>query len=160
MNLSNETVENLKSFGRGEKTWAEVEGMTAAEAQKIAQTACELSGMGRYDEARVLFEGLVAGNPQDAAAHAALGGIYQRIGQLEEAYSSFTAALALDPKNPVALSGRGELRLRRGDREGVVDLADAVKADPAGETQAARKAAGLLRAIALTMAEARTASKQ
>lgn len=143
--------ERLKAYVRGEATWAEVEGMTKGEARAIAQVGCELAAAGRLEEARVLFEGLVEGNPKDAASRAALGTVYQKLGRLDEALAEYTAALAEQPRNPVALANRGELRLRAGDRQGYAGLAQAMEADPHGETAAGRRARSLVESITRLM---------
>ena len=147
------TVEKLKAFARGEATWAEVEGMTFEEAKAIAQVGCELAAAGRYEEARVLFEGLVAGNPKDSASRAALGTVYQKLGRLQDAITEYSAALERDPRNPVALVNRGELYLRQGLRQGFTDVANAVEADPHGATVAGRRAKALVKAITLVAVE-------
>jgi len=147
------TVGKLKAFARGEATWAEVEGMTFEEAKAIAQVGCDLAGAGRYEEARILFEGLVEGNPRDSASRAALGTVYQKLGRLPEAVTEYSAALERDPANPVALVNRGELYLQQGNRQGFTDIANAVEADPEGQTSAGRRAKALVRAIALAAVE-------
>lgn len=147
------TVQKLEAFVRGEATWAEVEGMTFEEAKAIARVGCDLAGAGRHEEARILFEGLVAGNPQDAASRAALGTVYQKLGRLQEALTEYGAALERDPGNPVALVNRGELYLRQGNRQGFTDIANAVEADPEGATLAGRRARALVKAIALAAVE-------
>lgn len=146
-------VRNLRKFARGEMTWAEVEGMTFEEARSIANVGCELAAAGRLEESRVIFEGLVAGNPKDSGAQAALGTVYQKLGRTQDAMTAYDDAVQADPKNPVALSNRGELRLRGGDKGGMADLMLAVDADPHGETSAGRRAAGLVRAITLQAVE-------
>lgn len=153
MQIQTETVGKLKAFARGEATWAEVEGMTFEEAKAIAQVGCELAAAGRFEEARILFEGLVAGNPKDTASRAALGTVYQKLGRLQEAITEYSAALARDPSNPVALVNRGELYLRQGQRQGFTDVANAVEADPHGETSAGRRARALVKAITLVAVE-------
>lgn len=144
----------LKGFARGEMTWAEVEGMTFEEAKAIAQVGCDLAAAGRLDEARIIFEGLVAGNPRDSASHAALGTVYQKLGRIEDAVAEYSAAIKNDVKNPIALANRGELRLKAGDRNGFTDLAQAVEADPHGETSAGRRAKGLVKAITMMAVQA------
>ncbi len=153
MDAENAVVDSLKKWVRGEMTWAEVEGMTFEEAKAIAQVGCDLAAQGRLEESRVIFEGLVAGNPHDTGSQAALGTVYQKLGREEDARAAYDAALVADPKNPVALSNRGELRLRGGDKAGFADLMLAVDADPHGETSAGRRAAGLVRAITLQAVE-------
>jgi len=143
----------LRAYARGEMTWAEVEGMTFEEAKAIAQVGCDLAAAGRLEEARIIFEGLVEGNPKDSASRAALGTVYQKLGRLEEAVTEYSEALRHDPKNPVALGNRGELRLKQGNREGFRDLAEAVQADPNGETAAGRRAKSLIKAVTLIAVE-------
>jgi Flp pilus assembly protein TadD len=155
MNLDSNALDRLASFVDGEVTFAELEGITFERAQQIAQVGCDFAAAGQHDEARQIFEGLVAINPKDAAAHAALGTVYQKLSRNEDALLSYSEALLLDAKNPVALANRGELRLKLGDAEGMKDLVSAVAADPAGELPASRRAQALLKAVALAAAERR-----
>jgi len=153
MQMQSGAVTRLTAFARGEATWAEVEGMTFEEAKAIAQVGCDLAAAGRLEEARILFEGLVEGNPKDSAARAALGTVYQKLGRLEAAVAEYSAALEREPTNPVALANRGELYLRKGERQGFTDLAHAVEADPHGETTGGRRARALVKAITLVAVE-------
>ena len=91
------TAEKLKAFVRGDLTWAEVEGMTFEEAKAIAQVGCDLAAAGRYEEARILFEGLVEGNPKDSASRAALGTVYQKLGRLEDAQGANALLIGIAP---------------------------------------------------------------
>ncbi len=141
------TPEKMKAGS--ETTWAEVEGMTFEDAKAIAQIGCDFAAAGRLDEARKVFEGLVAMNPKDSAAHAAMGTVYQKLGRIEDAMTEYTEAIKGDAKNPIALAHRGELRLKAGDRNGFIDLTQAVEADPHGETAAGRRARGLVKAITM-----------
>ena len=127
--------------------------MTFEQAKSIAQVGCELAAAGRYEEARILFEGLVEGNPKDTASRAALGTVYQKLGRVQQALAEYTAALEGDPRNPVALASRGELYLRQGNPQGFTDIANAVEADPRGETVAGRRAQALVKAISLVAVE-------
>lgn len=149
-----EMKSKLKAFARGEMTWAEVEGMTFEEAKAIAQVGCDLAAAGRLDEARIIFEGLVVGNPKDSASCAALGTVYQKLGRIDDAVAQYSAAIANDARNPIALANRGELRLKAGDRSGFTDLAHAVEADPHGETAAGRRARSLVKAITMMAVQA------
>ena len=149
MSLHADDVKTVLDLALGRITLAELEGMTAEQAQEIAQTACELAEAGRLNEARTLFEGLTAVNPLDAAAHAALGTVQLKLGLAGDALASFDRALALVPEHPVALMGRGELRLQRGDRGGLEDVARAFQSDPEGRTSAGRRAQGLMKVLVL-----------
>jgi Flp pilus assembly protein TadD len=153
--INEETARKLRAFARGEMTWAEVEGMTWERARAAIAAGCELAAAERLDEACVVFEALVAMDPKDAVSQAALGTVYQKLGRPLDAEAAYSAALRIDAKNAVALSNRGELRLKRGDKEGAVDLARAIEADPEGETVAARRARALLRALAIQLVNSR-----
>ena len=161
MRSDEELKKALLAVVAGDATWAEVEGMTFEEAKAIAQVGCDLAAAGRIDEARIVFEGLVTMNPRDSAAHAALGTVYQKLGRIEEAITEYSTAISGDAKNPIALANRGELRLKGGDRNGFTDLAQAVDADPHGETAAGRRAKSLVKAITMMAVQAvRTAKPQ
>jgi len=79
--------------------------------------------------------------------------VYQKLGRLQDAISEYSAALERDPHNPVALVNRGELYLRQGERQGFTDVANAVEADPNGNTVAGRRARALVKAITLVAVE-------
>lgn len=142
-------IERMKRFVQGQMTWAEVEGFTAEQAREIAIMACDLAQAGRLDDARQLLEGLVAMNPKDAGAQAALGTVYEKLQRPQEARRAYEMALAFDRTHPVALAGLGELRLRQGDAGGYADLLAAVASDPEGKTAAGRRAQAIAKALAL-----------
>ncbi|MGC4122489.1 MAG: tetratricopeptide repeat protein [Myxococcales bacterium] len=142
------TRDRMRRFLENELTWAEVEGMTAEQAAKISSIGCQLAAAGRLNDARIIFEGLVAGNPKDHSAQAALGTVYAKLQRKPEAIECFDKALALFDRNVVALSNRGELRLRSGDAGGLEDLAKAVEVDTRGMSAAGRRARTLLTALA------------
>ena len=142
-----DTRSRMKQFARGEMTWAEVEGMTYEQANAIATVGCELAAKGRLQEARIIFEGLVAGNPKDSSATSCLGGVYQKLGRKQDALDCYTRAIELLPENVVALAARGELRLRGNDRKGIEDLAMAAKLDEKGVTAGGRRARALIVAM-------------
>jgi Flp pilus assembly protein TadD len=139
--------EKLLAFARGEATWAEVEGITTADAARMGRAGVELAQAGRLREAALVFETMVELNPKDAGGHAALGTVYQKLGRTDEALKAYGEALARDAAQPVALGNRGELLLRLGRREGFGDVAAAVAADPEGKTAAGRRAARLAKAF-------------
>ncbi|MFN0062017.1 MAG: tetratricopeptide repeat protein [Myxococcaceae bacterium] len=138
---------SLKRFLQGEWTWAQVEGMTEAQAREIAELGCQLAASGRLREAQTLFEGLVAGNPKDAAAQAALGTVLQRQGNTDLAKRAYEEALKHDPGQVVALCNRGELRLYARDAGGIADLMEAMKSDPQEGTASGKRARALLEVV-------------
>ncbi|RMG21019.1 MAG: hypothetical protein D6729_01795 [Deltaproteobacteria bacterium] len=140
--LSSAERELVRRFLRGEVTFAQLEGFTVEEARRIAKMGHRLYEEGRYDEARILFEGLAAINPLDAYAHQVLGAIAECTGDIETARRHFDVCLSLDPKNVWVLVRRGELRLKHGDAKGgLEDLGCALEVDPEGRSPAARRAA-------------------
>lgn len=147
MQAGSSDVQAAVDLALGRRTLAELTGLTAEQARQIAERGTGLAQAGRLEEARILFEGLVASNPRDDGAHAALGTLYEKLGRRDAALDSFDAALALCPEHPVARMGRGELRLRMGDLLGVEDVQRAALADPEGRTSAGRRAAGLLEVL-------------
>ena len=83
---------------------------------------------GRADEARVVFESLVALGRRDPFAHTMLGTILLGAHALDKALEQFEAALAIDPDDLAALVYRGEIRLsRRKMARAIEDLERAVK---------------------------------
>ena len=158
--LDEGTRERMRRFVENELTWAEVEGMTTQQAAQISRIGCDLAAAGRLNDARIIFEGLVAGNPKDTAAHSALGTVYARLQRKPEAIGCFDKALALFDKNVIALANRGELRLRSGDVGGLQDLARAVEVDARGVSAAGRRARILLAAMAKAKAVAKPQARK
>ncbi len=145
----NATNRNLS----GRMTMAERAGVTFQEARAIAQVGCDLVAAGRLEEARVVFAGMVAMNPKDSAAEGALGAVLQRLGRIDEARAAYTRALAIDPKNVVALCGRGELRVKAGDKAGLDDLKRAVQSDPGAQSVAGQRAKAMVQAASKVVAK-------
>jgi tetratricopeptide (TPR) repeat protein len=60
--------------------------------------------------------------PTEALARVQLGVALKRLGRLEEAERSFAEALRLDPDNPYAVAGQGDILLLRGAARAALDL--------------------------------------
>ena len=94
---------------------------------------------GRADQARVIFESLVALGRRDPFAHTMLGTILLGAQALDAALVQFEAALEIDPEDLAALVYRGEIRLsKRKLSRAVEDLERAVKLGPALDPFVAR----------------------
>lgn len=106
----------------------EVSGIAAQREgpQTVADLAMfghQLFELGRLEEARVIFEGLVSTDAADVFAHTMLGTIYLACGDLKRALALFQAALESDPDDLAALVYRAEIRLnQKKPREALVDL--------------------------------------
>lgn len=87
---------------------------------------------GRLDEARVVFEGIVSLEVEDAFPHTMLGTIYLAQGKAREALPLFESAIKLDPRDVAARVYRGEIRIHTGSlRSGLADLKKATGLAPA-----------------------------
>lgn len=94
---------------------------------------------GRADEARVVFESLVALGRRDPFAHTMLGTILLGAQALDLALEQFEAALEIDPEDLAALVYRGEIRLsRRKVARAMEDLERAIKLGPGSDPFVAR----------------------
>lgn len=94
---------------------------------------------GRAEEARVVFESLVALGRRDPFAHTMLGTILLGAHALDRALEQFEAALEIDPEDLAALVYRGEIRLsRRKVARAIEDLERAVKLGPGSDPFVAR----------------------
>ncbi|MDP1828198.1 MAG: tetratricopeptide repeat protein [Archangium sp.] len=83
---------------------------------------------GRAEEARIVFESLVALGRRDPFAHTMLGTILLGAQALDKALEQFEAALEIDPDDLAALVYRGEIRLsRRKVSRAMEDLERAIK---------------------------------
>ena len=86
----------------------------------------------RYEEGLTAAQAAVAGLPDDADAHAALGLCHTDLGQNDAALAAFDAALAANPKNLAAHDGLCELYEKRSDLEALgaqLDRAQAALGD-------------------------------
>ncbi|MBK7860047.1 MAG: tetratricopeptide repeat protein [Archangiaceae bacterium] len=107
---------------------------TPQETAELAAFGHKLFEMGKPDEARVIFEQLVAADQRDPFVHTMLGTIYLALNDQERALALFQAALKLDPDDLAAVVYRGEIRLNRGKvKLAMEDLQRAVTLAPASD---------------------------
>ena len=131
----------LMKFVAGVITLAELEGITKEQQHEMAKLGHRVLRQGKLDEAKTVFEGLVALDPHDAYFHLALGSIAQRNDALEEADERYTRALEINPFSPHALANRGEVRMMQGRMlEGAKDLMKALEEDPEVRQEATKRA--------------------
>ena len=119
-----------KEIPLAENTLAGVAGSrkTPQEVADLSLFGHQLFEMGKVNEAKVIFEGLIGTGAKDAFAHTMLGTIYLALKDQARALSLFQLALEIDPDDVSALVYRGEIRLNRGKVKGAVeDLSRALK---------------------------------
>jgi tetratricopeptide (TPR) repeat protein len=127
-----------------------LEGLDARSLADVAVFGHQLYESGRLNEARVVFEGVVAMDPAEAFPYTVLGAIFLAQQDVHRALALFEAALEIDPEDVAALVYRGEIRIRLGQNpRGERDLKRALEIDPDGPTspfsQRAREALGSVR---------------
>jgi predicted Zn-dependent protease len=87
-------------------------GWKAEEIRIIADLGHALAQHGRNEEALEIFQGLAALAPATAYFQSALGALYLRVGELNQAVLHLNTALNLDPRDLPAYVNRGETLLR------------------------------------------------
>jgi tetratricopeptide (TPR) repeat protein len=85
------------------------------EIRIISEIAYSLAQQGRYGEAIVIFEGLLAIAPATGYFQAALGALKLRLKNLPKAIEHLTAALKIEEADVVSLVNRGEAHLLSGN---------------------------------------------
>jgi tetratricopeptide (TPR) repeat protein len=150
-------AERLEKVATGQATIAQAAGITKGQLYKIAEKAYQLFSQGKLDEARQIYEGLVAADPYDSVFHCHLGAVLWRSGDVGRAFEEYDAAVRYNFANIDALAGRGELLVARGEIEkGVEDLTRALENDPSCKRPSTQRA----RALLFSMREAAKARKQ
>ncbi len=129
----------------GEMTIAEYVGLDKQELYNIARKGFQLVETGQLEEAKIIYEGLVAADPYDSVFHCQLGGIYFKQKDFEGAFDEYNASIRYNLANVDALAGRGELYLMQEKYEaGIEDLRKAVENDPQRTKKSSMRARGLL----------------
>lgn len=144
-------LDPIDAVATGERTLAELEGLTAAEAYAIADFGWTMLGQGRADAAEAIFESLTISNPCHAYFHALLGSARQRLGDTDGALTAYARALAIDPDETGALVNRAELLLGLDacDSDEVTDLLGrSLSVDPEALRPETRRARALIAALA------------
>jgi tetratricopeptide (TPR) repeat protein len=143
--------EAAKRLASGEITVAEYAGLRREQLYEIAQVGYRLLNSGKLEQAREIYQGLVAADPFDSVFHCHLAALHLRAGETDEALKSFTAALNFNKANVDALAGRGEAYLNLGQiAEAIKDLSAATEFDP----EARRPSTARARAMLLALKEA------
>lgn len=85
------------------------------EIRIISEIAYSLAQQGRYSEAVVMFEGLLAIAPATAYFQAALGALYLRLKNVAKAIECLSQALKIEGTDIISLVNRGEAFLLNGN---------------------------------------------
>ncbi|HJL40453.1 MAG TPA: hypothetical protein RMG48_04055 [Myxococcales bacterium LLY-WYZ-16_1] len=135
------SAQAARAFIEGRLTLGDLEGVTKPEQYKIAEIGHGYSSTGKLDEARKIFEGLLALDPYDAYFNAALGSVAQRQARFEDAERHYGRSLELNPYFASVWANRGELRITQGELVGGIrDLQKALELDPDSQEPATLRA--------------------
>lgn len=127
LNLT-EMVELEQEWLKGRSSLGAAAKWTAEEIRLVSELGFSLAEQGRVEEAISLFEGLAALAPATAYFQAALGALYLRDNQLQNALKHLNMAVQLDAKDIFSLVNRGETLIRLGRAEnGLNDLRLAIQ---------------------------------
>jgi tetratricopeptide (TPR) repeat protein len=153
--MANETDEQLSErdyqLATGQINLAEYAGIDKRQLYVIANQGYQLLESGRIEEAKDIYQGLVAADPSDSVFHCHLGSIFVRLGKTDEAFDEFNLALDYNIANVDAFVGRGEIQLSRGKvQDAIDDFRKAIEYD----SEAKRGSTVRARAILLALKDA------
>ncbi|HBF13669.1 MAG TPA: hypothetical protein DDW49_09865 [Deltaproteobacteria bacterium] len=135
---------NFKKFKRylaGEMTWAEIKNISKEQLGHVAKIAYLKYKRGEYPVAESLFKGLSVMDHTNWYFRAALGAIYQKQNQFQEAIDEYTMALGLNEKEITSLTNRGECYMRLKNYPlALKDFDQAANLDPKGQNAWAKRA--------------------
>ena len=104
----------MPRWANGEITLKEIKGYSEEELISIARIGYFLLMQGKNEEARVVFEGLVAVEPRNDYYYRALGVIFQKMGDDERAIKQFGYAIHLNPASAQSFINRAEVYIALG----------------------------------------------
>jgi len=110
-----EQADLMKEWLDGQVSLGAVADWNKDEIRIISEIAYSLAQQGCYEEAIVLFEGLLAIAPATAYFQSALGALHLRLKNLSVAISYLDAALKIEENDVISLVNRGEARLLDGN---------------------------------------------
>jgi Flp pilus assembly protein TadD len=99
----------LPKWAAGRVTLKDIKGYSDEELFAIAHTAYFFLMQGKNDEAKTLFEGLVAVDPRNGYYYRALGVIFHKLGDDERALRQFGYAIQVSPRSAAAYVNRAEV---------------------------------------------------
>ena len=146
----------LTRWAAGKVTLKELKGYTDDELYAIAHPGYFFLMQGKNNEAKILFEGLVAIDHRNDYYYRALGVIFQKLGENERAIKQYAYAIRINSASPTAYVNRAEIYISMGRfdlAEG--DLHDALERMGRLDEQLSKKAWALLKVV--TSANAKVA---
>jgi len=110
MAIIEESIERtVQDWAQGRVVLKEIRGYSSQELYSIAHIGYYFIMQGRYEEARTIFEGLIAVDPKNEYYYRALGVVFENLGDHERALRQFGYAIRLSPAMPHAYLNRAEV---------------------------------------------------
>ena len=117
-----------QQWSQGRVTLKQIVGLSEEELFAIAGQGYLMFLQGKTEEARVIFEGLVAVDPKSAYYYRALGAIYWRMNKAQRALKQFTYAIRVAPHEIASYINRAEVLVSQQQfSEARQDLNEALK---------------------------------
>lgn len=154
------TPERIQAWMSGEISMKDLHAISGPEMLEMAIIGFQMYEQAKYEEARVIFEGLTALDPKESYYVTALGAVHLAKENLDVAMNCFNAAIALNEKEIASYVNRGEVYLRLGKvMEAAQDFKRAVDLDPTGKDPLVHRAR-VLAAAALEAIESATGGEK
>lgn len=139
-------IESLKAWADGKTTLRQIKKYSDEELYAISHIAYFYLMQGKNDEARVLYEGLVAIDPRNDFYYRALGVIFQKLGEEDRALKQYAYAIRLNPGLPHAYVNRAEIYISREEMsKAEQDLRSALERMSSKDEQLSQKVWALLK---------------
>ena len=90
-------------WSQGRVSLKQIVGLSEEELYAVANQGYYMFLQGKSEQARVIFEGLVAIDPKNAYYYRALGAIYWRLKEPQKALKQFTYAIRVAPSGPTLI---------------------------------------------------------
>jgi tetratricopeptide (TPR) repeat protein len=153
------TPDRIQAWMRGDMSLKDLHAISGPEMLEMAVIGFNMYEQGKYEEARIIFEGLTSLDKNEPYYVTALGAVHLARENLETAMNCFNRAIVLNPKEIAAFVNRGEVYLRQGKvMEAARDFKTAVDLDPTGKNQLVHRAR-VLAAAALEAIESAQGAK-
>src|SRR5687767_12759168 len=132
-------------WSQGRVTLKQIVGLSDDELYALSTQGYYMFLQGKTEQARVIFEGLVAIDPKNAYYYRALGAIYWRSKDPPKAVKQFTYAIRVAPADISSYVNRAEVLVAQRDFKAArADLTHAVERGGAHDAALVRKARAML----------------
>lgn len=148
--LQEEAIENLQMWMRNPNgiNLGAALGYTELDMSHLVELAFKMLEEGKLDNARVIYEGVHALNPENVDAMMGLGAIYTHQKHFPQAIELFSRVLEAEPDNLFSRLQRGESYISEGGEENlalaVEDFKKIMEVDPKVESREAKRALAII----------------